>query len=245
MEQLLVSMFCEPTAHHLCDSGGIYGRAYQTNAKRDLAKEPQATLAMTKWGLEFSVNTYKHLEACLERDIVCEAFDAIDDGSVWNGEQYGVTADQSAFLERIGAEVDEGWNSYNWENSFDQVLQGHRVEINGEEYTLLQVHGGCDVRSGYTGARLFKLQDWMNDYWLNDECSFDLPRDVAEKAGYPVTEVVEYGHDSDWLSIDVRNWSGAAEIYDPRLSDNVEVPEKFWENLPEMKLEGVQRACEH
>lgn len=243
---ILQEMFTTPTAHSIIDSGGIYGRAYQKNAERKLDQEPQATLSVTEWGLEFSVNTYLHLEACLERDQLCEAFDALDDGSNWNSDYYGVTAGQQEFLEEIGADVGEAWNTYNWENSFDQVLQGHPVEVDGEDYVLLQVHGGCDVRSGYTGARLFKMQTWMSDYWLNDECSFDLPRDVAEAAGYPVQEVCpDYGMDTDWLSISVYGWSGAATIYDHRISDDVEVPEGFWENLPKMKIEGSQRAIEH
>lgn len=235
----LHDMFVEPTAHHLCDSGSIYGRSYQTNQKRDFASEPQATLS-TKYGYpEVSVNTVQHLEACLEEDVLCRAFNALENNA-WDGERsWGISAEHDEFLDAIGADIEEPWNSYNWDNCFDQVVQARRVYINGEEYVLMQIHGGCDVRSGYTDAKLFKIIE--PDYFMDDCCSFDIPRPIAEAAGYPV-QPCDYD-DSDYIIIDVRG--SDVEVYDPRTSDTVEVPEGFWEALPELKLEGVQRAIEH
>ena len=37
-------------------------------------------------------------------------------------------------------------------------------------YVLLQIHNGCDVRGGYTDAKLFKLND---DYFV-ENCGFDI-----------------------------------------------------------------------
>ena len=34
------------------------------------------------------------------------------------------------------------------------------LEIDGEDYVLLQVHGGADVRGGYTDARLFTFKHY-------------------------------------------------------------------------------------
>lgn len=237
-------MLVEPTAHHLCDSGSIYGRNYQRNAERDFSSEPQAKLS-TKYGWpEVTVNTSQHLEACLEEDDLCVQFNNLDCDD-WNSDFYGTSAEQSIWLEDHGFVPEGGaWNSYNWENAFDQTLQGQRFERDGEEYVLLQIHGGCDVRSGYTDAKLFKIQDWTNDYFMLDDCRFDLDRKVAEAAGYPVTEITPHGYDSDWLSLDFRNGYEIV-IYDPRLSDEVDVPKNFWERLPELNLEGVQNAIEH
>lgn len=237
---IIQEMLTEPTAHSLIDSGSIYGRAYEANQKRDFASEPQAKLKISKWGCEVTVSTYHHLNACLERDAVCEAFDGLDDGGPWNADYYGITSTQQEFLDAIGAEVDDGWNTYNWENNFDQTLQGHRVEINGEEYTLLQIHGGCDVRSGYTGARLFKLGTWMNDYWCLSDSSFCIPRDLLEAIGYPKIEG-EY----DYVSVDFRDGSSKPEFYDPNREDEVEADIDL-NDLPEgFEVEGVQNAVEH
>lgn len=230
-----------PTAHHLCDSGSIYGRAYQRNAERDFRSEPQAKLCTKHDWPEVTVNTVQHLEACLEEDDLCVQFNNLDCDD-WDSDFYGASAEQAIWLEDHGFEPEgDAWNSYNWDNAFDQTLQGQRFERDGEEYILLQIHGGCDVRSGYTGAKLFRVID---EYFMDDSCRFDLDRKVAEAAGYPVTEVTRYGYDSDWLSLDFR-CGYEIVIYDPRLSDDVEVPEGFWERLPELNIEGVQNAIEH
>ena len=40
------------------------------------------------------------------------------------------------------------------------------VTINGEEYLLLQIHNGCDVRGGYTDAKLFKCPECIINHCL-------------------------------------------------------------------------------
>ena len=41
--------------------------------------------------------------------------------------------------------------------------------MDGEPYLLLQIHGGCDVRGGYTDAKLFKpSDDWMIHPYLRE-----------------------------------------------------------------------------
>jgi hypothetical protein len=235
-------MFVERTAHSIIDSGGIYGRQYQRNAERDLASEPQATLVFGEWGTEVTVSTFLHLEACLEEDKFCEEFNALPCDE-WNSEIWGMSTDQGTWLEdRMFVVEGTTWNSYNWDNNFDQILQGTKLERDGEEYVILQVHGGCDARSGYTDAKLFKIQDNMNDYFMFDSSRFDLNRADAEKAGYPV-QPQTYGN-SDWISIDFREPCNPT-IYDHRVSDEVDVPKSFWENIPHQKIEGVQDAVEH
>ena len=204
-------MLTTPTAHHILDSGAIYGRAYQRNRTRDFANEPQATLCQS----EVSVSVYHHLNACLEEDQLCHQFDPEDPR--W-------LEDHGLFPES------EAWNTYNWDNNFDQVLQGQNLT---EDYVLLQIHGGCDVRSGYTEPRLFHIRDWMSDYFLLDDCSFTVAPPPC------------YRTEADWITIDIHGWIGNATIYDPYLSDTVEVPPGFFEQLPPTPIEGVQYACEH
>lgn len=239
--QLLLDMFREPTAHHLCDSGGIYGRAYQMNAQRDLAAEPQATLKISEWGVEFTVSTYHHLCACLELDELCNEFNALGCGN-WNSDKYyGIDSEQECWLDDRGFWPEGStWNTYNWENSFDQILQGCNLERDGETYVLLQVHGGCDARSGYTDAKLFKMQDWMQDYFLRDDSRFDIPRSVAEKAGYPVI-----AGEHDWVTVDMHGWSGNVRFYDHNLDDEADADASILAALPHQTIEGAQDAVEH
>ncbi|MDB2578781.1 hypothetical protein N9Y00_07050 [Tateyamaria sp.] len=245
-ETLLHNMFVERTGHSLIDSGDFYGRAYQSNAKRDLKGEPQATMIIGEWGVEISVSTFHHLLACLELDRFCEEFNALP-CEEWNSDYFAISADQQTWLEDRGFYAeDNAWNSCNWENNFDQTVHGHKIERDGEEYVLLSMHGGCDVRSGYTDAKLFKIQDWMNDYFMRDDSRFDIPRESAERAGLPVSEVSsEYGYDAEWVSATVWGYVGHATIYDPRVSNDVAVPKSFWDDLPHQRIEGVQDAVEH
>ena len=63
----------------------------------------------------------------------------------------------------------ETWtfNTYNHESDLTQVLQGGYCKIDDEIYLILQIHGGCDVRGGYTDARLFRVADY-GDYMIHE-----------------------------------------------------------------------------
>jgi hypothetical protein len=59
-------------------------------------------------------------------------------------------------------------------------LQGSWVEINGDVYLLLQIHGGCDARGGYTNAKLFTtneeymIHEYLREYKNSHETLDDL-----------------------------------------------------------------------
>ena len=42
------------------------------------------------------------------------------------------------------------------------MLQGSHLKINGDFYTLIQIHGGAVVRGGYTDAKLLKKGDYID-----------------------------------------------------------------------------------
>lgn len=48
-------------------------------------------------------------------------------------------------------------NTYNGENLVDQILQYTLFSNDSGEYVALQIHGGCDVRGGYTKPRVFSF----------------------------------------------------------------------------------------
>ena len=62
------------------------------------------------------------------------------------------------------------FNTYNGGSDLSQVLQGAWLEdADGDTYLLLQIHGGCDVRGGYTDAKLFKTSDdWVIHPYIQD-----------------------------------------------------------------------------
>lgn len=55
-------------------------------------------------------------------------------------------------------------NTYNGEEFVSQTLQFMCFTDGYNDYVLLQIHGGCDVRSGYTRPQVFEIEDI--DYFL-------------------------------------------------------------------------------
>lgn len=191
--QTLRDMFVEPTAHSLIDSGSIYGRNYQKNAERDLDAEPSAIL--NRFGV--TVNIYQCLKRLLDEDRFCQEFNAMS-CTDWDGEHWGTSATQQMWLEdRCFEAQGEPINTYNYETNFDQVVQYQRLERDDEIYILLQVHGGCDVRSGYTDAKLFHLDSWQADYFLRDDADFYLEAGQAPNPNdFPIS-ISTYGSHAD------------------------------------------------
>lgn len=76
------------------------------------------------------------------------------------------------FLEEIPYELSpssyfkgyEWINTYNGEQFVSQTLQFMCFTDGYNDYVLLQIHGGCDVRGGYTKPRVFQIEDI--DYFL-------------------------------------------------------------------------------
>jgi hypothetical protein len=134
-----------------------------------------------------------HYLSQLQTDEVCDFFNAMpcDD---WDAEHvYGVSKAQWEWLNEFfpELEVTRTFNTYNGESDLSQILQGSWIECyrggrrSGLEiYLLLQIHGGCDVRGGYTNAKLFLLPDYgiINEY-LDDY-----------KDSYSINEDLEFGY---------------------------------------------------
>ena len=189
LETTIAAMLTENTGTHMLDSGGSNGRAWQRNAGKvvaDFKAQPTATLEiyMREWQgkpsveLMPTVNVFHKLTSgVLELDDHCNEYNqrTVDD---WGSDLNGVSHSNEEWLEAIGFTWDEracGFNTYNWDNKVSQVLQGNFVERNDEKYGLLQIHGGADVRGGYTDAKLFKLDDHAEEYTLyDDHCGFSV-----------------------------------------------------------------------
>ena len=107
---------------------------------------------------------------------MCDKFNELNtDCLEWGGDiSWGVCQEGADFLELINMESAHQFNTYNGDSDLSQVLQGSWLEMDGEPYLLLQIHGGCDVRGGYTDAKLFKpSDDWMIHPYLREYMDSD------------------------------------------------------------------------
>lgn len=202
-EQLIYSMLIENTGAHPLDSGGAYGRQWQRNQNKtidDFRNEPEALFIPGDYP-EVWLSLFHHLNKTLEQDELCRQFNALPCDN-WDGDFYGTSSEQCEWLENNGfiANDERGeFNSYNWSSNLSQVVQGSYLLQGGylDDYVLLQVHGGCDVRGGYTDAKLFKIS---NDYFLWENASFSISDNkVLDVRGDDVSIYDTESHDDEWL----------------------------------------------
>lgn len=192
IQETIAQMLTENTGTHFLDSGGSNGRAWQQNAGKvvaDFQAQPSATaeIYVREWQGKLvaevlpCVNIFHLLTGgALELDDLCHEFNAMPVEN-WDGDYNGVSLEGAEWLEARGfamcKESRGGWNTYNWNAAHSQVMQGNELTLEGEygeeKYLLLQIHGGADVRGGYTDARLFKLADHAEFYnVVSEDCGF-------------------------------------------------------------------------
>lgn len=171
---VLVDMLTENTGRALGDSGAAYGRNWERNQGRDFEAEPVASLDV-RWNRadeafrpEVTINVYHWLA---EKVTFAPKLDAIYQAFAEpRREEDSEFAIMEEFVEFLGASGLYGdgdpmtVNTYNGNCLLSQTLQFIYFTHQDESYILLQVHGGCDVRGGYTNARVFKANDDVLDF---------------------------------------------------------------------------------
>jgi hypothetical protein len=211
LETQILEMLTENTGEALCDSGGAYGRHWQKNQGSTieaLEAMPSATLEIwhsENFGYEVTptINVYHFLRDSLALDDLCQEFNAmpVED---WDSERCGLSRNGEDWLHKRGFTFGGSGNTYNWDSYLSQVLQYtnlHSAECISDEwpdYVLLQIHGGCDVRGGYTDAKLFAVDC---DYFPYENCRFSVETDIDDKTPDIFTGQTRY----PYLSI---SWSG-------------------------------------
>lgn len=185
-EQVIAEMLTENTGKHMLDSGGDCGRNWQRNAGLTLEhfrSRPSATLEIymnERDGVPYvemipTVDLFHKLTSgVIYLDDLCKQFNEMP-VLEWGDQLYGVSNRGAAWLidQKFCWDDAGAFNTYNWENNFSQVIQGTFLSHDEGTYVLLQIHGGADVRGGYTDAKLFKLHDHAEEYHLyTDDCGF-------------------------------------------------------------------------
>lgn len=183
-EQIVAAMLRENTGRALCDSGDAYGRNWSRNQGKDFASEPVVSGRFSAWRpksgppqleANFSISLYHWMVHCLEFDAELQReldeFAARpeneDEGWLALSEMF---ADHLHELGRLEA-APRVHNTYNDPDyiHLTQVLQYTAIAIDGgfEDYpthVIVNVHGGCDVRGGYTAPKVFRVRrgEWYS-----------------------------------------------------------------------------------
>lgn len=178
-EQMVVQQLTENTGRALCDSGDAYGRNWQRNQGQDLSAAPAVTVSWDAFRardeehlpgqlmLCGTVDLYHWMTRNLEFDAELQAqldeFAAREENEDSNWLQ--LQEEFADYLhDREGHEAKPRViNTYNDPDNVDlsQVLQ--YVELYTEDrhepsHLIVSVHGGCDVRGGYTSPVVYRLR---------------------------------------------------------------------------------------
>lgn len=164
VEQTIYEMLIENTGSHFLDSGGAYGRNHEKNQGVTLEQfKAQPTVVWSPRWQEYEIPVFPFLTRRLSLNETCREFnERFVPAANWGSEEYyGVSNEGTDWLREKGFNRGDSFNTYNGTTFLSQVLQGSILsmpddeEYDEEKYCLLQIHGGCDVRGGYTDARLF------------------------------------------------------------------------------------------
>lgn len=167
-------MFLERVPTSILDSGGAYGYGFKRMRTRPPDKQPggrlRPELDYTSRGIDLgaSINTFKWLLEKVEYDhdmtVKMKAWIAKGDGWAddWVAQLPGATG-----LYGEGDPIND--NTYNHEQIFDSDFQftwweqAHRDRADCDTFVALAIHGGCDIRGGYSATKVFRVDDeFMN-----------------------------------------------------------------------------------
>lgn len=168
-EALIQDMMLENTGRALCDSGGAYGRNWEINREKGFPTETEYPIEFSEWrdgiDLDPTLNIYPYLINTLKRTSEAEEieqalYEEVGEEDIWSIWVIEDTIKSSDFQCIFDTRVYNSWiNTYNYAGIQSQILQYLIFEALDTDYILLQIHGGCDARGGYTKPRVFEIED--------------------------------------------------------------------------------------
>lgn len=210
----LAEMMTENTGRHFLDSGGAYGRRWEQNQGKTVETFLARPEARVDRYCGVMVDTFHWLRDRLEYDAELDArlvefISGREDTSyMQDAEDFGPE------VLGISPRDVRTTNTYNYDTVIDETLQYvtfgdlygevwvENEDGDSEEYgdvVLLQWHGGCDVRGGYTRPRAFRLtseQGLWDDNDFSLYCPGQPPTNDVALPGMP--EVREETHALDY-----------------------------------------------
>ena len=155
-QKVLHDMLVENTGMAMMDSGGDSGRNWQRNQGVDFRKLPETDYEYDGQYTNVTKSLFHHL------DNSCE-FDPIENKKFANWCKRNEAPSDTNSVEEYLAEKDiiecgdiykyHTDNTYNYENILSQVIQ--YVAAGSIDKVYISIHGGADVRGGYTDVKVF------------------------------------------------------------------------------------------
>jgi|TARA_R100000149_G_scaffold41741_1_gene16212 hypothetical protein len=165
-KQVIYEMLTESTGEHFLDSGGYYGRHWETNQKKtidDFDNEPDIIIEDVETDYPYRVmSLYHHLT-----DNLAYLEDETEYFNEWIKQEGrdNVLHDAEDYLEEFFGYDTQVINTYNDECDLTQTIQFVGGKIFEDNIIALSIHNGADVRGGYTDYRIFRIMDENFYFW--------------------------------------------------------------------------------
>lgn len=169
LKKQVIKMLKENTGKHFLDSGNAYGRNWERNQIREFEIEKPCNMEIDNYNdkinVEVTFNIYhylvNHLELNQETDYLNKKFNSFINLKENKNNCYLTIME--LFSVKILNVNYKTINTCNYDNLLSQVIQYVVFKWENEDYIILQIHNGCDVRGGYTKPYIFKITDY--DYF--------------------------------------------------------------------------------
>ena len=235
-EKKVFAMLTENTGRHFLDSGGMGGGGYGRNWERnqlinigmfqDLPSQLTSFNVSRSYDYKEEKNGRNFGQGKLEIELTKPLFRLLVDWTEYDADM------QRQFTRLDNQRPDDSWmsimdefatkyhdpdysefneprttNSYNGDCSLSQTIQLTEFENFTAHYIALQIHGGCDVRGGYTSPKIFRITEDM--FWMWND-------------GYIMCNNSNCG--SNWFTDDGYNWyfDGGGQTIDKILAVDVD-----------------------
>lgn len=163
----LTEMLTENTGRSCLDSGSCYGRGWEQNQGVNFEAQPEGRLECGNCEGDLDImptlNVYHFLKDRLEYNSeldtdyqeFCENEELNLD--VHSAEDFVKSLNNAAGIYGEGEPFTV--NTYNGEDLLSQIIQYHYWSDEKGAHVMLQIHGGCDARGGYTYPVAFDVID--------------------------------------------------------------------------------------
>jgi hypothetical protein len=162
---IVAGLMTENTGRHMMDSGDAYGRNFQAVQGMTTADFQARPAAYWSQGCGPTLDLFHFLADHVEYAPKMDRWLHIWAESDENARENWFTIAEG-FAQHVDPKPEDSvraphniWNTYNDDTLLSQGFQCVTFEYDDETYIALQVHGGCDIRGGYTQPRVFKVED--------------------------------------------------------------------------------------
>jgi hypothetical protein len=219
----------------ICDSGGRDGRAWQRWSDGKMKFDVKEQFRNTSIAVEYFL--YNALERSkeavqLEKRMIKELSEV--SGEKMKALHFGYGSEMETAMANLEIQHGNPENTYNWDNDLSQTLQyfyiypADRRDVYDSKFICLSIHGGADVRGGYSPYKVYEIKDHdqffmqrLEDHgFMRAECVSCRKEEILPSYDYENQEEIPHDDNhvckacmetSETIHDDVKAWKSAVK----------------------------------